>query len=136
MDPRIMMNVKNYWRTLGMLIFCGAALAGCSEATTSDVGRVCTYKATETANNILGKDAEFIVKEERGNTIFIYQSLPSVPIAENIQLNAKRELIFANTDLDTARVILLQNKKYFTQLIGEEKSKGFEAVNELLTCDS
>jgi len=111
-----------------------AALAGCTSAPTSNVGRICTYDATKDPEKSLGQNATLIVQEQGGDTIFTYQSLPSVPVAENITLNAKRELVFKNTQLDTARVILLQNKPYFNQLVGEEKPKGFAAVNQFLTC--
>jgi hypothetical protein len=110
-----------------------AALAGCTTAP-SNVGRICQYDATKDPEKILGQKAELIVQEQGGNTIFTYQSLPSVPVAENITLNAKRELVFKNTQLDTARVIMLQNQPYFNQLVGEEKPKGFAAVNQFLTC--
>lgn len=111
-----------------------AALAGCTSAPTSNVGRICQYDATKDPEKSLGQNATLIVQEQGGDTIFTYQSLPSVPVAENITLNAKRELVFKNTQLDTARVILLQNKPYFNQLVGEEKPKGFAAVNQFLTC--
>ncbi len=110
-----------------------AALAGCTTAPSSG-GRICQYDATKDPDKILGQNAVLTVQEQGGDTIFTYQSLPAVPVAENITLNAKRELVFKNTQLDTARVILLQNQPYFTQLVGEEKPKGFAAVNQFLTC--
>lgn len=109
-----------------------AILTGCT--TPPSPGRICTYDATKDPEKILGTSAIFIVQEQGGDTIFTYQSLPAVPVAENITLQAKRELVFKKTQLDTARVILLQNQSYFNQLLGAEKSKGFAAVNQFLTC--
>ncbi|EDX75544.1 hypothetical protein MC7420_1462 [Coleofasciculus chthonoplastes PCC 7420] len=38
--------------------------------------------------------------------------------------------------MDTARVILLQNKNYYSELVGYDDPEGFAPVNEVLTCES
>jgi hypothetical protein len=50
------------------------------------------------------------------------------------EVSGIRELTYRNTDLDTARVILIQNQDHYNRLIGEEREEDFAAVNANLTC--
>lgn len=126
---QIIMNITSLrlWFTLLLLNL----LWGCVENTT---GRVCQYDPESGKPNPLGTKAELTIREAGGNTIFTYQPLPNKTVTENITLTTQRQLIFSNTDIDTARIKLIQNKEYYSQLIGEEAEAGFAPVNEVLTC--
>ncbi len=75
------------------------------------------------------------IKEKEGNTTFIYEQFPS-PLgdANKVTIASKRELTFYEKNLDTARVILIQNKKYYSELVGYEDREGFAPVNAVLSC--
>lgn len=98
-------------------------------------GRTCQYNPDSGKPNPLGMRAFITIKEEDGNTTFIYEQFPS-PIGDGnkVTLATKRELTFYDATLDTARVTLLQNKKYYSELVGYEDNEGFAPVNEVLTC--
>ena len=104
---------------------------GCAQ---EQSGVTCRYQPPEGQPNSLGKEAEFTIREEGGNTIFSYRASAAAAVADNISLGSKQELIFANTDLDTARVILLQNSSYYDRLIGAKDKGDFAKVNEGLIC--
>ncbi len=106
-------------------------LIGCTEQTT---GRICEYTPAAGQPSPLGEQASFRVREEAGDTIFTYQPDPSEMLDQTIELSGRRELTYRNTDLDTARVILIQNPAHYKRLIDKETPEDFAAVNESLTC--
>lgn len=112
--------------TLALLIFPLSCAA-------SSQGKTCEYNPDSGKPNPLGMRSFITIKEAEGSTTFTYEQFPST-VAENITLTNKRELTFHNTPLDTARVILLQNKNYYSELVGYEDPDGFAPVNEVLTC--
>ncbi|MFP4121898.1 hypothetical protein [Coleofasciculus sp.] len=101
----------------------------------SSGGRVCQYNPESGKPNPLGMRAYITITEDEGSTIVTYEQFPST-VDENITLTTKRELTFHDTPLDTARVILLQNKNYYSELVGYDDPEGFAPVNEVLTCES
>lgn len=119
---------KSPWLLISLLLLFPL---GCAEPK-SEV--TCRYQPPAGQPNPLGKGAKFTIQEERGNTIFSYEASPPAAVADNISLASKRELTFANTDLDTARVILLQNNSYYDRLLGAENKVNFAQINEALTC--
>ena len=100
----------------------------------SNKGRICQYNPDSGKPNPLGMRSFITIKEEEGTTTFTYEQFPST-VAENITIATQRELTFHNTPLDTARVILLQNKNYYSELVGYDDPEGFAPVNEVLTCE-
>lgn len=98
-------------------------------------GRTCEYNPDLGIPNPLGMRSFISLKEADGNTTVIYEQLPS-PVAggEKVTIGTKRELTFYQTTIDTARVKLLQNKNYYSELVGYEDKEGFEPVNKVLTC--
>ncbi len=106
-------------------------LIGCTQQTT---GRICEYDPASAQPNPLGTQARLTIREQEGDTIFTYQPDPSEIIAQDIELSAKRELTYRKTDLDTARVKLIQNKQEYSRLIDAQKPADFAAVNQGLTC--
>ncbi len=100
----------------------------------SSNSRVCQYNPESGKPNPLGMRAYITLTEDEGSTIVTYEQFPST-VDENITLTTKRELTFHDTPLDTARVILLQNKNYYSELVGYDDPDGFAPVNEVLTCE-
>jgi len=100
----------------------------------SSSSRVCQYNPESGKPNPLGMRAYITITEDEGSTIVTYEQFPST-VDENITLTTKRELTFHDTPLDTARVILLQNKNYYSELVGYDDPDGFAPVNQVLTCE-
>ena len=119
---------KSRWWLISLLLLFPL---GCTQ-TTSEV--TCRYEPPAGQPNPLGKGAEFTIREEGGNTVFSYQAAPPETVADNVSLAPKRDLTFANTDLDTARVILLQNSTYYDRLLGAKNKGDFAKINEGLIC--
>ncbi|MCT7981723.1 hypothetical protein NG796_00295 [Laspinema sp. A4] len=123
------MKINPIFQGLSLLSLIG--LIGCTQQTT---GRICEYTPAAGQPNPLGEQASFKVREQEGNTVFTYQPDPSEMLDQTIELSGRRELTYRNTDLDTARVILIQNPAHYKRLIDKESSQDFAAVNESLTC--
>lgn len=117
--------------SLGLSLVSLVGLISCTEQTT---GRVCEYTPAEGQPSPLGEQASLRIREQEGNTIFTYQPDPSEMLDQTIELSGRRELTYRNTDLDTARVILIQNPEHYKRLIDKETPQDFAAVNERLTC--
>ncbi|MFP4101239.1 hypothetical protein [Coleofasciculus sp.] len=100
----------------------------------SSSSRVCQYNPESGKPNPLGMRAYITLTEDEGSTIVTYEQFPST-VDENITLTTKRELTFHDTPLDTARVILLQNKNYYSELVGYDDPEGFAPVNQVLICE-
>ncbi|HBB32337.1 MAG TPA: hypothetical protein DDZ80_31275 [Cyanobacteria bacterium UBA8803] len=102
----------------------------------SNQERTCQYNPDSGKPNPLGMRSFITVKEKEGNTIFTYEQFPSpVGKGEEVTITTKRELTFYGKNIDTARVVLLQNKNYYSELVGYEDAEGFAPVNEVLTCN-
>ncbi|MEB3828519.1 hypothetical protein [Phormidium sp. CCY1219] len=104
---------------------------GCTETSAE---KFCEYNPAENQENPLEPSAKLTLRESNGNAIFTYQPTPGKNLDENITLATNTELIFANTDLDTARLKLIQNEDYYHQLIGKETEQSFAEVNPGFTC--
>lgn len=117
--------------SLGLSLVSLIGLIGCTEQTT---GRVCEYTPAEGQPSPLGEQASLRIREQEGNTIFTYQPDPSEMLDQTVELSGRRELTYRNTDLDTARVILIQNPEHYKRLIDKETPQDFAAVNESLVC--
>ncbi len=117
--------------SLGVSLVSLIGLIGCTAQTTS---RICEYTPAAGQPNVLGGQASFRVREQEGNTIFTYQPDPSEILDQTTELSGRRELIYKNTDLDTARVMLIQNREYYNRLLDKKGTEDFAAVNESLSC--
>jgi hypothetical protein len=116
---------------LCLSLFSLTLLMSCTEPR---AGRFCEYDPTLGQPSPLGEAATFSIREQEGDTIFTYQPDPAESLEPNIELSAKRELTYRNTDLDTGRVKLIQNQEHYNRLIGEQRAEDFAAVNQTLTC--
>ncbi|MBO0350885.1 hypothetical protein J0895_17800 [Phormidium pseudopriestleyi FRX01] len=123
--------MKIHQISLGLSFVSLIGLIGCTEQTT---GRICEYDPASGQPNPLGEQASFRIREQGGDTIFTYQPDPSEMLDQTVELSGRRELTYRNTDLDTARVILIQNPEHYKRLIDKESTEYFAAVNESLTC--
>ena len=86
--------------------------------------------------NPLGMRAFLTIQESEGNTTFVYEQLPS-PVGGNrtaVTIAQRRELTFYNTNIATARQLMLDNPTYYTTLLGSEDLEGFAPVNAVLAC--
>ncbi|NES83509.1 MAG: hypothetical protein F6K10_20035 [Moorea sp. SIO2B7] len=93
----------------------------------------CAYNPDSGKANPLGMRAYITITEQEGNTHFLFEKFPS-NIAEKITISNQREMIFYQTPLDTARVIMIQNKDYYSELVGYKDPEGFAPINEVLNC--
>lgn len=121
-------NLSHISSTLAIFFFSFSCAA-------ANTGRTCEYNPDLGIPNPLGMRTFISLKEEGGNTIVIYEQLPS-PVAGDgkVTIGTKRELTFHQTTIDTARVKLLQDKNYYSELVGYEDKEGFEPVNKVLIC--
>ena len=99
----------------------------------SNPGITCQFDPESGKPNPLGMRAYITITEKEGNTYVVFEQFPS-NVADKITIANKREMILSETPLDTARVILLQNPDYYSELVGYEDPEGFAPVNEVLTC--
>ena len=115
------------WGTslLILLFFCGGASA--IAATT------CSYDPASGKPNPLGMRSFITLTENEGNTTVVYEQFPSI-VAENITISTIRELVFHNTNIRQARTLLLQTKKYYSELVGYDAPEGFKPINSVLVC--
>lgn len=123
--------MKIHQISLGLSLVSLIGLMSCTEQTT---GRICEYTPAAGQPNPLGEQASFKIREQAGDTIFTYQPDPSEMLDQTVELSGRRELTYRNTDLDTARVILIQNPTHYKRLIDKESNEDFAAVNQSLTC--
>ncbi|HEY9599167.1 MAG TPA: hypothetical protein V6D33_15985 [Cyanophyceae cyanobacterium] len=125
---RLKITPSHVLSTLGILFISFS----CSAPNT---GRTCEYNPDLGIPNPLGMRAFISLQQEDGNTTVTYEQLPSpVGGGEKVTISTKRELTFYETTIDTARVKLLQNKNYYSELVGYEDKEGFEPINKVLTC--
>lgn len=118
---------------LGLTIPALLTLAVTAKA---EVTRTCEFDPDLGVPNPLGMRAYITITEEDGNTIFVFDQFPSnigdgqVPAT----IAASRLLTFYDTDLDTARQLMLDNPRYYTELVGYAAPEGFAPVSNVLTC--
>jgi len=80
--------------------------------------------------------AYITISEEDGNTTFVFEQFPSnigngqVPAT----IASQRFLTFYETDLASARRLMLQNPEFYSELVGYPDPEGFAPVNATLTC--
>ena len=97
--------------------------------------RSCAYDPNSGKPNPLGMRAFITLTEQAGNTIVVFEQFPSpVGNAQNVTIANRRELIFYGRNINQARQLLLQNKEYYSELVGYEDPEGFQPINEVLTC--
>jgi hypothetical protein len=99
-------------------------------------GTTCAFDANSGKQNPLGMRAFVTIQESEGNTTFVYEQFPS-PVGGTrtaVTIAQRRELTFYNTNLATARQLMLDTPTYYTTLLGSEDLEGFGSVNAVLAC--
>lgn len=104
----------------------------------------CQFDPEKGGFNPLGTRAFITVIESGGNTSFKYEqfarpvpdtsTLESGKSARIITIENVRELIFYETDLETAREQVRMNLDYYYALIGYEDRAGYSTYDESMTC--
>jgi hypothetical protein len=87
--------------------------------------------------NPLGMRAFVTLEEQDGNTTVKYVQLPSnLGITPGVAatIAQRRDLVLYKTNMAAARKLLVENPKYFNELIGFTSPQGFKPINEVLTC--
>jgi len=98
--------------------------------------RICQFDPDLGVSNPLGMRAYITISEEDGNTTFVFEQFPSnigngqVPAT----IASQRFLTFYETDLASARRLMLQNPEFYSELVGYPDPEGFAPVNATLTC--
>ena len=101
-------------------------------------GTTCAFDANSGKQNPLGMRAFVTIQESEGNTTFVYEQFPS-PVGGTrtaVTIAQRRELTFYNTNIATARQLMLATPTYYTTLLGSEDPEGFAPVNAVLTCQT
>ena len=103
---------------------------------------VCSYNP-DGAPNPLGMRAFITVSEVEGDSIFVYEQLPSPvpgssPTDSPATIARERTLVLADTAIAEARERVVNDSAYYAQLVGstveELDEDGFSQVNDTLTC--
>jgi len=118
----------------GLLFFLLLLLLPLSCSASNSSGKTCSYNGTSDKDNLLGVNSSLTLIEKEGNTHVVFEQL-ATEVAEKITVSSRREMIFSETSLDTARIKLLQDQDIYSQLVGAETTEGFVAVNQVLTCN-
>lgn len=93
----------------------------------------CKYDSTLGKPNPLGMRAYITLTEADGNTTVIFEQFPS-PVGNRITIANRREMVFYGRAVNETRQLLLQNSKYYSELVGYNDPEGFAPVNAVLTC--
>jgi hypothetical protein len=124
---------------VGLLSWGGGWSAATAEMS-SGVRVTCAFNPALGKPNPLGMRAFVTAKETlNGDTIFKYEQFPApVPggTTPPMTLAQQRELTLYKTDINAARQLLLDNPKYYEELLGFPAPDGFAAMNEVLVCKS
>lgn len=100
--------------------------------------RTCKFDPELGVPNPLGMRAYLTIREEDGNTSFLYEQFPgniSIPGSQvPATIASNRLLTFYKTGLEEARQLMLQNPDFYTELVGYPAPEGFAPVNAVLTC--
>lgn len=98
--------------------------------------QTCQFDPDLGVPNPLGMRSYLTISEEDGNTTFVFEQFPSnigngqVPAT----IASQRFLTFYETDLASARQLMLQNSEFYSELVGYPDPEGFAPVNATLTC--
>lgn len=98
----------------------------------------CAFDANSGKQNPLGMRAFVTIRESDGNTTFVYEQFPS-PVGGTrtaVTIAQRRELTFFNTNVATARQLMLNTPTYYATLLGSETAEDFAPVNAVLTCQT
>jgi hypothetical protein len=122
------------------LLAWGSGWPAAIAETSPGVRVLCTFNPALGKPNPLGMRA-FVTAAEmiNGDTTFKYEQFPApVPGSGNppMTLAQQRELTFYKTKIDAARQLLLDNPKYYQELLGFQDPDGFAAMNAVLVCKS
>jgi hypothetical protein len=109
---------------------------GLSFSARAETIRNCEFDPNLGLPNPLGMRSYLTIAEQDGNTTFVFEQFPSnigngqVPAT----ISSQRFLTFYETDLASARRLMLQNPEFYSELVGYSDPEGFAPVNATLTC--
>ncbi|HEY9641434.1 MAG TPA: hypothetical protein V6C57_13185 [Coleofasciculaceae cyanobacterium] len=130
-----------HMKFLSLAGLCVVSLVLLSKTTLAEPSRTCQYNPDSGVPNPLGMRAYITVTEEKGDTTFLFEQFPS-PVAsssrsnstEQVTIASSRALTFYGVGIDRARTLMLQNPKYYAELVGYDDPEGFAPVNAVLAC--
>ncbi|GAB4537894.1 MAG: hypothetical protein Tsb0014_27090 [Pleurocapsa sp.] len=121
------------FKLLGYFWLFWLILVGCDFDKAAFSQTTCQYNPDSGLPNPLGMRAYLTITEEENNTVVTFEQFPAV-VEENITIASHREMTFYDTSIDKTRELLLQNDRYYSELLGYEDPEGFAPVNETLFC--
>lgn len=107
-----------------------------SQATSAAPSRTCGYDVNSEVPNPLGMRAYVTIAEDKGDTTVLFEQFPS-PVGERqvpVTIASSRKLTFYGMKIDRVRALMLQDARYYTELMGYEDPEGFAPVNAVLVC--
>jgi hypothetical protein len=139
--------------TLGMAACLGAMPPASAQAPASPAAEplvplqftaTCAYDPTFNRPNPLGMRAFIRISEVDGDSVFIYEQLPSLVTSSRptppADVASERILTLYDTPIAEARQLLIDDPAYYAALLGVDNSEalvgenGFKPVNDTLTC--
>ncbi|MFM7529204.1 MAG: hypothetical protein ACKO63_12095 [Nodosilinea sp.] len=102
----------------------------------ADTGRRCQFDPTLGRPNPLGMRAYITLTETGGDTIVEFEQFPSLVEGGEVPatLAVKRVMTFYGWGLTATRQLLLDQPRYYSELLGYQDTEGFGSINDLLTC--
>jgi hypothetical protein len=112
------------------------ALLLMSQVTSAAPSRTCSYDVNSGVPNPLGMRAYVTIAEDQGDTTVVFEQFPS-PVGEGqvpTTIASSRTLTFYGMKIDRVRALMLEDSRYYTELMGYEDPEGFAPVNAVLIC--
>lgn len=103
--------------------------------TPASVTTNCAYDPDAGVPNPLGMRAFVTIEAQDGNTIVRYEQFPQRlegPASATIAI--RREMVFYQTSIDSARAYLREHSSYYESLTGDNDSAGFASIDATLAC--
>ncbi len=133
MEERLTVNI-----TIKAAIATTTALSllALSPSARAEPTRTCQFNPDLGVPNPLGMRAYITITQEDGNTSFLYEQFPANILSAQVPatIATNRLLTFYKTGLEAARLLMLQNPDFYTELVGYPDPEGFAPVNAVLTC--
>jgi hypothetical protein len=107
-----------------------------SQVTSAAPSRTCSYDTNSGVPNPLGMRAYVTIIEDKEDTTVLFEQFPS-PVGGgqvSATIASNRKLTFYGMKIDGVRTLMLQDPRYYTELLGYEDPEGFAPVNAVLVC--
>jgi len=121
---------------LSLAVFSVLSLLLFSQSTSAAPSQTCGYDVHSSLPNPLGMRAYITLTEEKGDTTVLFEQFPS-PVGEGhvpVTIASSRTLTFYGVKVDRVRALMLQDPRYYTELVGYKDPEGFAPVNAVLVC--